>query len=44
MTDPVSGISLRLEVTRENKRTRFSYDCLYGGRVVRPELGVAAIG
>lgn len=38
--DPISGIALRLEVTREFKRTRFSYDILWGSGCVRPELAV----
>ena len=38
ITDPISGISLRLEVTRQYKRTRFSYDILYGVKLVRPQL------
>jgi hypothetical protein len=37
--DEISGLVLRLEVTREHKRTRFAYDCLYGVDVPRPELG-----
>ena len=42
--DPVSGLVLRLEVTREHKRTRFSYDMLYGAMVVRREFGARLAG
>lgn len=43
-TDPISGLAIRLEVTREHKRTRFSYDVLFGAAVVRPELGARLAG
>ena len=42
--DPISGLTLRLEVTAEHKRDRFSFDILYGGVVVRPELGTIVAG
>lgn len=42
--DPVSKLALRLEVTREHKRTRFSYDILYGAQVTRKEFGVIIAG
>jgi hypothetical protein len=44
ISDPVSGLSLRLEVTREYKRYRYSYDILYGCTVARPELACRLMG
>jgi hypothetical protein len=42
--DESSGLSLRLEVTRQYKQYQWSIDCLYGGAVIRPELGVIIAG
>lgn len=33
--DPISGLALRVEVTRQHKQTRFSYDMLWGTDLVR---------
>jgi hypothetical protein len=42
--DPESGLSLRVELTREHKRWRWSYDAMWGGSLVRGDLGVIMAG
>lgn len=43
-TDDVSGLTMRLEISRENKQTRFSFDILYGCAVIRPEFACRILG
>lgn len=42
--DEVSGLSLRLEVSRQHRQVQWSYDALYGGSVVRPNAWVRCAG
>jgi len=42
--DEVSGLALRLEVSSQYKQTQWAFDALYGGKVVRRELGVRLAG
>lgn len=43
-TDDISGLTLRLEVTRGSKETIWSFDILYGVKMLRPELAVRIAG
>lgn len=42
--DPISGLALRIEVVREHKRIRWSYDLLWGQKLVRPQHMVRVLG
>ena len=44
VSDPETGLSLRLEVTRQYKQTMWEFDILWGTKLVRPELVVAIHG
>lgn len=42
--DSISGVALRLELSRQYKQETLSFDALYGANVVRPELGSKILG
>lgn len=44
VVDEVSGLTLRLELTREFKQWRWSYDIMWGSALVRPEFGAIMAG
>lgn len=44
MTDPVSGLTMRMEVTRHNKQERFALDVLYGAKTVRKQYATRIAG
>jgi hypothetical protein len=44
MQDPVSGLVMRLEVSRQHKRTVWELDVLWGAKLVRPELACRIAG
>ncbi len=44
IVDPISGLTLRLELTREYKQDRFSYDILWGSALVRPDFAQIMAG
>ncbi|HZM00992.1 MAG TPA: P22 phage major capsid protein family protein [Planctomycetota bacterium] len=44
LTDPQTGITLRLEVMRQYKQTAWDFDISYGVKLVRPELASRLAG
>lgn len=44
MQDPMTGIVLRLEISRQHKQTVWEFDQLWGTQLVRPELAVRIAG
>lgn len=44
MTDPQTGITLRLEVSRQYKQVIWEFDILWGSELVRPELAMRLAG
>lgn len=44
VTDPVTGLSLRLEVSRQHKQDKWSFDVLFGADVIRPETTIKILG
>lgn len=44
MQDPVSGLVMRLEVSRQHKQTVWEFDILWGAKLVRPELCMRIAG
>lgn len=44
MVDPVTGIVLRVSVQEQKQQTAWMLDCMYGFKLVRPELAVRLMG
>lgn len=44
MQDPLTGLALRLEVSRQYKQVVWEFDILWGAKLVRPELATRIAG
>lgn len=44
ISDPVSGLTLNLEITRQYKQTVAEFSCLWGSTLARPECAVRILG
>lgn len=43
-TDPLTGLTFRLELIRQNKQTKWEFDTLYGTKLVREQFAVRVAG
>ena len=44
VTDEKTGLTMRLEVSRQEKQWKFDYDILYGATLLRPEAACRILG
>ena len=44
MADPISGISVRLEIMRQHKQDKWSFDAQWGTKVIRPQSVIKVMG
>jgi hypothetical protein len=44
LSDPVTGLTMRMEVTRQNRQERFAMDVLYGAKTIRPQFATRIAG
>lgn len=44
VTDPISGLTVRVEVTRQNKQDKWSIDAQWGHKVIRPQGVIKIMG
>jgi hypothetical protein len=44
VTDPITGLAMRLELSRQYKQTTYSYDMLYGAKLVRADQAARILG
>ena len=44
VVDPETGLSMRLEISRQYKQTVWEFDILWGAKLIRPEWAVRIIG
>lgn len=43
-SDPVSGVTMRMEVTRQHRQERYALDVLYGAKTIRPQFACRVAG
>lgn len=44
IVDPVSGLVIRAEISRQNRQTSFMWDILFGMKTIRPQLSTRILG